>query len=210
MKITDVKSYVLMYVKKSPALPRSFYLVKIETDAGIFGFGEASSAYGHNYPLVVKEIVEGTFKRILIGEEATDIERLVTKMRTYVWGYLGATGVASQAISAIEIALWDILGKATNMPIYKLLGADKHEVDVYATGGANFSEGFDWHKRFFERNLKEGFTGIKIRVGKNKEWDEEFVKIIREFVGDDINIMIDAYMTYRPDTALEMAQRFSV
>lgn len=88
MKITDVKSYVLMYVKKSPALPRSFYLVKIETDAGIFGFGEASSAYGHNYPLVVKEIVEGTFKRILIGEEATDIERLVTKMRTYVWGTL--------------------------------------------------------------------------------------------------------------------------
>ena len=209
MKITDVKTYALMYMKESPALPRSFFLVKIETDEGIFGFGEASSAYGHNYPLVVKEIVDGTFRRILLGEEATDIERLVTKMRTYIWGYLGATGVACQAISAVEIALWDILGKAANLPVYKLLGADKHEVKVYSTGGANFTVDFDWHKRFFERNLKEGFTGIKIRVGKDKDWDEEFVRVVRDFVGKDINIMIDAYMTYRPDTAMEMAQRFA-
>jgi L-alanine-DL-glutamate epimerase-like enolase superfamily enzyme len=208
MKITDIKSFPLMYMKESPALPRPFFLVKVETDSGIFGFGEASSAYGHNYPLVVKEIVDGTFKRILTGEDPTDIERLVTKMRTYIWGYLGSGGVSSQAISAIEIALWDILGKASNMPVYKLLGADKDEVEVYSTGAANFTVDFDWHKRFYERNLKEGFKGIKIRVGKDKDWDETFVKTIREFVGKDINIMIDAYMTYKPDTAIEMAKRF--
>jgi len=209
MKITEVKSFPLMYMKESPVLPRPFFLVKVETDAGLFGFGEASSAYGHSFPLVVKEIVDGTFRRILVGEDPTDIERLVTKMRTYIWGYLGSTGVACQAISAIEIALWDILGKAANMPIYKLLGADKDAVEVYATGAANFGVDFDWHKRFFERNMKEGFTGVKVRVGKSKDWDEEFVRMTRELVGNEINVMIDAYMTYKPETAMEMAQRFA-
>lgn len=208
MKITDIKSYALMYMKESPALPRPFLLVKVETDCGVFGYGEASSAYGHSFPLVVQEIIDGIFKRILLGEDPVDIERLVTKMRTYIWGYLGAGGVATQAISAVEIALWDILGKVANMPIYKLLGADKREIEVYATGAANFEVDFEWHKKFFARNLKEGFKGVKIRVGKDKDWDEELVSTTRNFVGDDIKIMIDAYMTYRPSTATEMSERF--
>ncbi|SFQ00110.1 galactonate dehydratase [Oscillibacter sp. PC13] len=209
MKIRDIKTYPLMYMKPSPKLPRTFILVKVETDEGIFGWGEASSAYGHSFPMVVKEIIDGTFKRILVGEDPLQIERLVTKMRTYIWGYLGSNGVSCQAISAVEIALWDILGKVAGLPVYKLLGADKDRVKVYATGAANFTVDYDWHMEFFERNLREGYTGVKVRVGKSKDWDEEFVRRVRELVGPDINVMIDAYMTYKPDTAIEMANRFA-
>lgn len=130
MKITDVQCYPLMYWKDVPRIPRCFFLVKVTTDEGLFGFGEASSSYGHCYPLVVQQLVDGTFKRVLTGEDPTRIQHLVVKMRTYTFGYLGAGGVASQAISAVEIALWDILGKAANLPLYKLLGGDKDAVVV--------------------------------------------------------------------------------
>lgn len=209
MKITDVQTYPLMYMKDAPRIPRSFLLVKVTTDEGLFGFGECSSAYGHSFPLVVKEIIDHTLKRLVVGEDPRDIERLVSKMRTWIWGYLGPVGVSNQAIAAVEIALWDIVGKAANMPVYKMLGANMDEIEVYATGATNFEVGFDWHCDFFDRCLKQGFKGVKVRVGKSKDWDEEFVRTIREFVGPDCKLMIDAYMTYRPETAFEMAERFA-
>ena len=114
MKIVDVQTYPLMYMKDAPKIPRTFLLCKVTTDEGLFGWGEASSAYGHSYPLVVKEIIDHTLKRLILGEDPSDIERLVSKMRIWIWGYLGTTGVSNQAIAAVEIALMDILGKRAN------------------------------------------------------------------------------------------------
>ncbi len=210
MKIVDVKTYPLMYWKDVPRIPRCFFLTKVMTDEGVFGFGEASSTYGHCYPLVVQEIVEGTFKRILVGEDPLRIEHLITKMRTYVWGYLGSSGVTCQAIAAVEIALWDILGKVANLPVYKLLGGDKEAIEVYACGTVKFDVDPTWHCEIFKEWLeKYGLKGVKIRVGKSKEWDEEFARVAREYIGPDKKLMIDAYMTYSPETAIEMAQRFA-
>ena len=209
MKITDVQTFPLMYMKDAPKIPRSFMLVKVTTDEGIYGWGECSSAYGHSYPMVVKEIIDHTLKRLVIGEDPRNIEQLVSKMRTWIWGYLGSAGVSNQAIAAVEIALWDISGKAANMPVYKMLGANREEVEVYATGATNFGVDYDWHCAFFERCLKQGFKGVKVRTGKSKDWDEAFVKTIREYIGDDRKLMVDAYMTYTPETAFEMAERFA-
>ena len=175
MKIAEIKTYPLMYMKESPKIPRTFLLCKITTDDGLVGWGEASSAYGHSYPLVVKEIIDHTLSRLVIGEDPRDIEKLVSKMRTWIWGYLGPVGVSNQAIAAVEIAMWDIVGKAAGQPVYKLLGAFR----------------------------------VKCRVGKSKDWDEAFVANIREFIGDNKKLFIDAYMTYTPETAFEMAGRFA-
>ncbi len=209
MKVVDIQTYPLMYMKDAPRIPRSFILVKITTDDGYVGFGEASSAYGHSYPMVVREIVDHTLKRLVVGEDPRDIERLVTKMRTWIWGYLGSAGVSNQAIAAVEIALWDIAGKAANMPVYKMLGANRDAIEIYATGATNFDVDYDWHCAFFNRCLEQGFKGVKVRVGKSKDWDEGLVRAVREYIGPDRRLMVDAYMTYTPETAFEMAERFA-
>lgn len=209
MKIVDVITYPLMYMKDSPKIPRSFLLCKVVTDEGLVGWGEASSAYGHSYPLVVKEIVDHTLKRLVVGEDPMDVERLVSKMRTWIWGYLGPVGVSNQAIAAVEIALMDIMGKKAGLPLYKLLGGNKNEIEIYATGCTNFDVDYEWHREFFSRAIKAGFKGVKCRVGKNKDWDEGFVENIREYIGPDKKLFIDAYMTYTPETAFEMAKRFA-
>lgn len=209
MKIVDVQTYPLMYMKDAPKIPRTFLLCKVTTDEGLFGWGEASSAYGHSYPLVVKEIIDHTLKRLILGEDPSDIERLVSKMRIWIWGYLGTTGVSNQAIAAVEIALMDILGKRANLPLYRLLGANRDAIELYATGAANFDVDYDWHREFFSRPLKAGFKGVKCRVGKSKDWDEGFVANIRDFIGPNRRLYIDAYMTYTPETAFEMARRFA-
>lgn len=209
MKIVDVQTYPLMYMKDAPKIPRTFLLCKVVTDEGLVGWGEASSAYGHSFPLVVKEIIDHTLSRLVIGEDPRNVEQLVSKMRTWIWGYLGTVGVSNQAIAAVEIALWDIIGKLSNQPVYKILGAYRDEIEIYATGCANFDVDYDWHREFFSRPLKAGFKGVKCRVGKSKDWDEAFVANIRDYIGPDKKLFIDAYMTYTPETAFEMAQRFA-
>ena len=77
MKIADVQTYPLQYIKDAPKIPRTFLLCKITTDDGLVGWGEASSAYGHSYPLVVKEIIDHTLKRLILGEDPANVERLV-------------------------------------------------------------------------------------------------------------------------------------
>lgn len=183
--------------------------ISVTTDEGLVGWGEASSAYGHSFPLVVKEIIDHTLKRLVIGEDPCDIERLTQKMRMWIWGYLGAAGVSNQAIAAVEIALWDIVGKKAGMPLYKLLGANRDAVEIYATGATNFGVDYAWHRNFFSRAIKAGFKGVKCRVGKSKDWDEGFVADIRDYIGPDKKLFIDAYMTYTPETAFEMAKRFA-
>lgn len=210
MKITDIQCYPLMYWKDVPHIPRCFFLVKVSTDEGVFGFGEASSSYGHCYPLVVQEVVDGTFRRVLTGEDPTRIQHLIAKMRTYTWGYLGAGGVASQAVSAVEIALWDILGKVAGLPVYKLLGGHKNAVEVYACGTVKFDVEPAWHCELLQKWKESyGLLGFKIRVGHSKAWDEEFARAARQTVGPNSKLMIDAYMTYSAETAAEMARRFA-
>lgn len=209
MKIADVKVLKLGYEKDFPRIPRSFAVVRIETDSGIVGYGEASSSYGHAYPGVVKQIVEGILARVIRGEDPFAVERLIRKMRNYLWGYLGSDGVTAQAIGAVEIALWDIMGKSLNAPVYQLLGGAKDRVELYGTGTTYFEKDANWHCRFIDKALEKGFLGIKIRVGKDAgEWDINLVRTVREHIGEHVKLMVDAYATYTPATAIRMANLF--
>jgi L-alanine-DL-glutamate epimerase-like enolase superfamily enzyme len=195
-------------MKDEPAIPRSFALVRVESDAGVVGWGEASSAYGHSYPLVVKEVIEGVLARALVGKEVFEIERRLFDMRRYATQFLGASGIVSQAIGGVEIALWDILGKAAGLPLYQLLGGRRSEVRLYGTGTTYFEMEPEWHAEYFATCLAHGFRGVKVRVGKSRDWDLSLVSTVREFIGDDIALYVDAFMSYSPQFALEMARRF--
>ena len=122
MKISKVQAIQLEYEKDSPKLLRGFALIRIETDGGIVGYGEASSSYGHFYPDIVAAIVDQILARVLAGEDPLNVDQVLSKMHHYLDGYLGSEGITSQVISGVEIALWDMIGKATGLPECRLLG----------------------------------------------------------------------------------------
>lgn len=173
MKIVSVKAIGMrwqcpvMSDAMSVCKARQALWVKVETDKGIIGIGEA---FCYGSPLIIaKYIVEEQLAPVLINEDPTDIELLWQKM---YWRNVpnGRTGLVMGCISGIDIALWDILGKAAGMPISKLLGLHSDKVPAYASGGF-YAPGkdLDGLKREVEGYRKKGYADIKIKIGRNPE-----------------------------------------
>ncbi len=186
-------------------------LVEIETDEGITGIGATAAP-----PYVIAPLIEEgihSMRSYLIGEDPTDINRLwKTLFETWQarnFGRGGEGGLAVNAMSAIDIALWDIAGKVRQVPLYKLLGdALQSKVMVYASAGAyldkEFSEGTYKHKpgdelvRESKQYVEQGFKAIKFGWGNfYRAEDLETLAAIREAIGPDIHLMLDsAWMGY--------------
>lgn len=178
MKITDIKTYLV------DATPpggwggggRNWLFVKVETDEGISGIGEASG-----WPRVIQTAITD-LTPVLIGENPFQIERLWQKMLLAMMGH-GLTGVVGAgAMTGIEVALWDIMGKALNMPVCDLLGGRvRDKIRVYAHAGTP--------DRALE--LKEqGYTALKCG-GPHRP--VHTVKALREALGDDFDLCIDVH-----------------
>ena len=129
MKITEIKTYLMQCAppQASGWSARNWLFVKVETDAGIYGVGEASG-----WPRVVETAIHD-LTPLMIGEDPFHIERLWSKMQVAMMGH-GMTGiVGSGAMTGIEMALWDIKGKALGQPVWNLLGGKMRDrVRVYA------------------------------------------------------------------------------
>jgi L-alanine-DL-glutamate epimerase-like enolase superfamily enzyme len=207
VKIIDVSTILLSHRKSHPPMQRAYALVRVETEAGLVGWGEASSNYGHSYPTIIKAIVEDVVSRNLRGKDARDIRRRVQEMHVLLDGYLGWDGVSAQVIGAIEIALWDILGKEAGLPISRLLGATAGSIPVYGTGTTMFEATHDWYACYFDDALKHGFKGVKVRLSTDPKASLERVARVREHVGPDLLLMVDAYWAYSPDEALALARQ---
>ena len=205
MKITAVS--VLAKRMSTPHPP----LVEIETDEGITGIGATAAPPYVIAPLIEKGI--HSMRSYLIGEDPTDINRLwKTLFETWQarnFGRGGEGGLAVNAMSALDIALWDIAGKARQVPLNKLLGdAIQSKVMVYASAGAyldkEFSEGTYKHKpgdelvRESKQYVEQGFKAIKFGWGNfYRAEDLETLAAIREAIGPDIHLMLDsAWMGY--------------
>lgn len=173
MKITAVKAIGLkwecpvMSDAMSVCRARQALWVKVETNAGIYGIGEA---FCYGSPLVIgKHIIEDQLAGSLIGEDPTEIERLWQSM---YWRNVpnGRTGLVMGCISGVDIALWDILGKTVGMPVSGLLGRHCDRVPAYASGGF-YAPGkdLDGLKHEVEGYLKKGYRDVKIKIGRNPE-----------------------------------------
>ena len=123
MKITAVDPLELGYRKVDPPMARNFAVVRIETDAGLVGWGEASTNWGHSYPTVFSAAVRDVVAAPLLGTDPTDVRGRLAQLHVLLDGYLGWEGMSSQVISAIEIACWDLVGQALEVPIHRLFGA---------------------------------------------------------------------------------------
>jgi len=169
------------------------FTVEISTDKGLKGYGQGGPAGG--------SIVENHLKRFLIGQDPFNLERLWDVMWRATWSY-DRSGVALHAISGIDLALWDIVGKATGLPVYALLGGAVHEqVPCYATGND------------IERYGKMGFKRIKLALQygptdgrEGLRQNEALVKRTREVVGPDGLIMLDCWMALSEIYTLELAE----
>ena len=207
MKITDIRVISLGYVKKHPPMPRSFALLRVETDAGHVGYGEASTSYGHMYPWLVECIVDRLLSRVLIGTDPLDIQARKFDMSRYLLPWIGWDGISSQVIGAVEIALWDILGKEVGRPISHLLGSSRSKIPLYGTGTLYFGDDEKWHGSFFDKALEHDFRGVKTRIGSGPEEDLKQIAGVREHIGPAVKLMVDAYLSYSLRSAILLAKR---
>jgi L-alanine-DL-glutamate epimerase-like enolase superfamily enzyme len=181
MKITDINTRPV----------GNYALVEVFTDEGIKGIGAVDS----HYPMV-KSIIDpdeepGLLTRLLIGEDPREVERLWAKMEQSTFWH-GRGGGVTHAMSGIDIALWDILGKSTGLPVVALLGGyRRHSVKPYASITAN---SIDALKEKAQRAIKLGFKAIKIgwgALGVDFEQTVKWIKTTREIVGSDVDLMVD-------------------
>lgn len=173
---------------KFPAL-----VVLIDTDEGIQGISMADGGYA------VKTIIEDHFAHHLVGEDPFDIERLWDQMFRSASPY-DRKGLATMAISGVDCALWDIMGKALNQPVYRLLGgATKEDVPVYETT----NDRSDWDEdEFFGVKLAMPYGPADGREGVFKNRD--LVKECRERIGEKRDIMLDCYMAWDVEFTIRM------
>ena len=179
MKIDSVRAVLTGHRILNPEMQRSWALVRIETDSGTVGWGEASTNWGHSYPTVFRTVVEDVCSRHLEGRDPLAIRDRVGDLKVALDGYLGWEGLSSQTIGAIEIALWDILGKTLGAPIHQLLGGRAYPIPLYGTGTTMFEQSHDWHAHYFDQCVGLGFKGVKVRLGRAVDEDVELVRLVR-------------------------------
>jgi D-galactarolactone cycloisomerase len=207
MNIADVQVIPLSYaIDDNPPRRRYFAVLKLTTDDGLVGWGEASDCYGHMHPLTVKALVDEDLRWLLLGQDPRPLEQLVRRIRNKAYHHLGARELVMQAISAIEIALWDIRGKLADKPISELLGAYRSDIPLYSGGKPAFFDPPEAHLAFFEPSFERGIGIAKIRTGNTLEWDCKFVRTMRDLLPSSVEIFVDGKYNYSADAAIHMSR----
>jgi len=174
----------------------SWLVVEVVTDEGHVGYGNAGLS-----PDVTKLIIDTKLKSLLIGENPMNTEYLYEKMYRSSVAY-GRKGSVIAAISALDIALWDIKGQALKQPVFMLLGGrTKEYIPTYYS--RLYTRDLDSLQQEAAHYKSEGFTGMKLRCGypltegmAGMRKNVEMVKVVRDAVGDDVDIMLEAYMGF--------------
>ncbi len=215
MKITGIKVYVLQGMldngfgwSQRTTDRRQTAICEIFTDAGISGLGEAF--YFGGPATIVAGMMKDAFGPLIISKDPLD--NCVIWDNLYNWTRdQGMKGITISALSAIDIALWDIKGKSLGLPIYKLLGgAYRNKAKVYATGLYEPQNVPSVENALVEEALgykEQGFSGMKLKIGYGIERDISLVKVIREAIGDEICLMVDANHAYNASEAIKIARK---
>ncbi|SMP34455.1 L-rhamnonate dehydratase [Shimia sagamensis] len=177
---------------------------EVETECGMIGIGNAALA-----PSLVKLAIDEHYAPMVIGEDPFDYAYLWEKMyrRTHAWG---RKGVGMTAISAVDIAIWDLMGKLTNKPVFKLLGGrTKEKIPVYYS--KLYADNVEAMQAEAEEAMKHGYQGFKTRFGygpkdgmKGMRENLKRVEAVREVIGYDTDLMLECYMGWNLDYTKRM------
>jgi D-galactarolactone cycloisomerase len=221
MKITEVTAYPISFPLEVPSRDAtgvwhdwSTVLVKITVENGTYGWGEIGPLHGGGLP-VFTAIVDHKLKDLLLGESVFDRERLYVKMLgTGTGSYaFGQKGAIITAIAGIDIALWDVAGKLLKTPVYNMLGGVYHQkIPAYASGffgkdgrSLTAEECGEEAKSYAD----QGFQGIKMKVGFGRDQDLRNLEAVRNALGPDLGIMVDANQGFSYHDILKIARDMS-
>ena len=198
MKIKSISAHPLQYPEPHDHNNlRYITLARVETDEGTVGWGECISQFPES-AVAVKTIVERGYAPLLVGENPIDVERLWQKMLGRTWWY-GPQGLAAFGVSAVDMALWDLKGKALGLPACQILGSQLHD-RVSAMASIHLDmENLDWTVNEFAWFRKEGYRIVKGGWGKrpdavfglDRKKDVELARRIREAIGEEIELVLD-------------------
>ncbi|MGV3569756.1 MAG: mandelate racemase/muconate lactonizing enzyme family protein [Ramlibacter sp.] len=209
MKVTKVDVFTVVLPREIPCnyhvkdnwdLPA--VVARVHTDAGIEGIGHTITLmpeHTRSLATLVEEL--GT---LLVGEDPRRVEQLSAKMM-YPANWIGPGGLLNIAASALDIALWDIVGKDSGAPLWRLLGGHSDRARVYESGGL-ISPDIDALQKAAARNVEMGHRAMKMRPGNNRHGRTsqvvEHVKAVRDVIGYDVDLMLDINQTWQAPRAI--------
>ena len=205
LTITDIKAYPISFpipperrvaLGIGTAIKRDAVVVKVSTRGGLTGWGEAHHGRAHT---AVAKLIDTTLRQLALGCDADDVNGVWERMYRFQLASHGMGAGACLAISGIDMALWDIRGKAAGVPLYRLLGGARKGVPAYAGG---VSLGYQPPDELIEEaraSLEKGYKAVKLRVGDAPARDLERMRAVREAFGPSLEILTDANIGYSLD-----------
>ncbi|MDB5956582.1 mandelate racemase/muconate lactonizing enzyme family protein [Ramlibacter sp.] len=202
MKITGISAIPLSFrlpegktvtMGVGSTVKRDAIIVRVETSEGITGYGEAHPGRS---PGAIVSLIHNTLAPMLVGMAATDVVGVAQRVHRMQLSSHGVGSGASLALSGIDMALWDIRGKAANMPLYELLGGTRRRVPAYAGGIALGYQPKESLAEEAKEYVARGYKALKLRLGDNVRDDIARVVHVREALGDRIDILSDANTAY--------------
>jgi D-galactarolactone cycloisomerase len=178
------------------AVKRDAVLVKVETDEGITGWGEAHHGRA---PGAIAKLIDTTISELVTGMDALDVVGVWNRVYQMQLASHGMGAAATMALSGLDLALWDIRGKATGWPLYRLLGGASRPIKAYAGG---ISLGWQEPASLVEEAagyVAQGYRALKLRVGDGPRNDIARATAVRKKLGDAIEILVDANTGYSLD-----------
>jgi L-alanine-DL-glutamate epimerase-like enolase superfamily enzyme len=206
LRITNVSTALLRVPLRQRAITDSqsrvdaveFLQVKLDTDAGITGYGMNWSYTPGLHAAQV--MVDENYAPLLRGSDPAMRKELVRRM-FYSNHFVGRVGAARVGIAAVEFALWDIVCKTAEQPLWRYLGACRDQVKAYSTDGGWLSWSTEELVNDAQRLVARGFDALKVKLGRDPHEDFERVATVREAVGPNVRIMTDANCAWNLATA---------
>jgi L-alanine-DL-glutamate epimerase-like enolase superfamily enzyme len=210
LKIADLKAYPTSFpvppenrvaLGIGTAIKRDAVVVKVTTAGGLVGWGESHHGRAHT---AVAKLIETTLRQLVLGMDAADVVGVWQKIYDKQLASHGMGAGTCLAMSGIDMALWDIRGKAAGMPLYKLLGGARRPVPAYAGG---VSLGYQPPAQLLEelgKSLEAGYKAVKLRVGDSPRRDLERIRAVRKACGEDLVILTDANIGYSVEDARQV------
>ena len=205
MKITGVTPFTATYPFERD--PLSYCFVRIDTDEGLVGYGEACDSYGCSFANVLATVINDAYTPLLIGQEINSVDLLSDRLRLYTRRRLGDQWVAPQARSAVEIALWDLAGQLAGKSVSSLLGRVRDRIAVYASSVFT-EEGTAAHQvELLAPLLERGVRMAKVRIGPDWRHGLHILAELRSLLDPAVELMVDGSEIFTLPTALHVAQR---